>query len=162
MPLADVKATQMDQLTLDPVAARSAAAMTLASAQSFLTSAERDRSDGLLLPATSAYHEAARLAITALATVGRLRFRDAPGAHEAVLDYALGVGLVDRGAHARLDTLRELRHQVNYPEDFVNPSAQLMAQIAELVTALVADVATRLAPKPKPIPPPPHGRATSR
>lgn len=154
-PLAEVETNQMYQLTLDLAASRAAAEATLASARSFLTSAERDRADGLVLPATSAYHEAARLAITAVATARRLRFRDAPGAHEAVLDYALGIRLIDRAAHARLDVLRELRHQVNYPEDFVTPSGQLMTQIAELVGALMDDVDVLLAPTQKPIPPPP-------
>ena len=155
VPLALIERDQMHQLTTAPTANRTAAALTMKSAKAFQQSAERDRTDGLALPAASSFHEAARLAITAIATANGRRFSNAAGAHEAVVDYALGIGLADAGAHARLDTLRELRHNVNYPADLVEPSAPLLEQIAALVNDVITAASARLAPPPTRRPPPP-------
>ncbi len=105
------------------------------------------------MPAVSNFHEAARLAVTAVATANGFRFRNTAGAHEAVVDYALAVGMVDRSEHGRLDLLRRLRHEVNYPADLIEPSASDLEVIARLV-GKVLDVATAQLPTPK-IPPPP-------
>jgi hypothetical protein len=108
---------------------------------------------GLALPAVSNFHEAARLAVTAVATFKGLRFRNAPGAHEAVVDYVLPVGIVSTKDHAQLDQLRQLRHHVNYPADIVEPAPRELEVIAVLVERVVSAAAKQL-PTPK-IPPPP-------
>lgn len=132
---------------------RAAARRTLREAQSFQQLALVAVQSGLSLPAVSNFHEAARLAVTAVATANGLRFRNTPGAHEAVIDYALAVGLVDRGEHGRLDLLRRLRHEVNYPADLIEPSAPDLDAISKLVES-VLEAATSALPTPK-IPPPP-------
>ncbi|MEO8266309.1 MAG: hypothetical protein ABI706_12470 [Ilumatobacteraceae bacterium] len=70
----------------------------------------------------SALHESARLAVTALAALEGYRFSNTVGAHEAVVDDAFAIRLLDRTRYAQLDQLRDLRHQVNYPEDLIAPS----------------------------------------
>ena len=47
--------------------------------------------EGLALPAISALHESARLAVTALAALDGYRFSNAAGVHEAVVDYAIAI-----------------------------------------------------------------------
>ena len=92
--------------------------------------------------------------MTAVATFNGLRFRNTPGAHEAVVDYALAVGMADRGEHGRLDLLRRLRHEVNYPADLVEPSAADIEAISTLVQK-VLDAAVAAIPEPR-VPPPPR------
>ena len=106
-----------------------------------------------MLPAISALHEAARMAVTAVAALDGYRFSNTPGAHEAVVDYALAIQLVDRARYAQLDQLRELRHQVNYPEDLIAPSAREIEQYSELVDTVLT-LATAKIPTTR-IPPPP-------
>ena len=94
--------------------------------------------EGLVLPAVSALHESARLAVTALAAQDGYRFSNTAGAHEAVVDYAFAIKLVDRTQYAQLDQLRDLRHQVNYPEDLIAPSPREIEQYSELVDTILA------------------------
>lgn len=105
------------------------------------------------MPAVSNFHEAARLSVTAIATLNGYRFRNAPGAHEAVVDYALAIGIVDTTGHAQLDQLRQLRHDINYPADLVEPSRRELDVIASLVTSVIGSASEKL-PAPR-IPPPP-------
>ena len=123
-------------------------------ARSFQKLATVGLESGLTLPAVSNFHEAARLAVTAVATFKGLRFRNAPGAHEAVVDYALGTAIVSTKDHAQLDQLRQLRHDVNYPADIVEPAPRELEVIAALVERVVG-AAAGLLPVPK-IPPPPR------
>jgi hypothetical protein len=71
-----------------------------------------------------------------------------------VIDYAFASKLVDRVQFAQLDELRELRHQVNYPADMIEPSRREVTQFEGLVDEVLKLAATRL-PTPK-IPPPPR------
>lgn len=76
-----------------------------------------------------------------------------PAPTRLVVDYALATQLVDRARYAQLDQLRELRHQVNYPEDLIAPSAREIEQYSELVgTVLTLATAkiptTRIPPQP--------------
>jgi hypothetical protein len=103
--------------------------------------------------------EAARLAATAVATANGLRFRNTAGAHEAVVDHALAVRLVDSGEHGRLDLRRRLRHEVSHPADLIEPSASHLEVIAKLV-GKVLDAATAELPTPK-IPPHPDTPAAA-
>lgn len=149
---------QMHQITGAATANAKAASDTLATARDFLVTAQQGVAEGRYLPAVSNYHEAARLAITAVATSRGRRFSNLAGSHEAVVDYAVGVGLTDANGHAMLDQLRELRHQVNYPADLIQPTERDVRRIGEMVEALVDAVTDRLTPpaKPKRIPPPPR------
>jgi len=115
VPLAVIERDQMHQLTSSARENLVAARRTLQEAQSFQKLATVDKESGLALPAVSNSHEAARLAITAVATFRGHRFRNAPGAHEPVVDYALGMAIVSSKDHAQLDELRQIRHDVNYP-----------------------------------------------
>jgi hypothetical protein len=81
------------------------------------------------------------------------RFSNAAGAHEAVVDYALAIKLVDRRQYAQLDQLRGLRHQVNYPEDLIAPSPREVEQYSDLVDTILA-LAEKKLPTRR-IPPPP-------
>jgi len=153
-PLAVIERDQMHQLTSSTRENLDAARRTLQEARSFQKLATVGKESGLALPAVSNFHEAARLAITAVATLRGLRFRNAPGAHEAVVDYALGMALVSTKDHAQLDQLRQLRHDVNYPADIIEPAPRELEVIAALVERVV-DAAAALLPVPK-IPPPPR------
>jgi hypothetical protein len=159
VPLDKLERDQMHQISGAATANVKEANDTLATARDFLVTAQHGVADGRYLPAVSNYHEAARLAITAVATSRGRRFSNLAGSHEAVVDYALGVGLTDADGHAMLDQLRELRHQVNYPADLIEPSERDVRRIGQMVEALVDEVTERLtppAPKPKRIPPPPR------
>ena len=125
----------------------------MAQASDFRRAAEGNMKDGLVLPSISALHEAARLAVTAVAALEGYRFSNSAGAHEAVVDFALAIDLVDRRQYAQLDQLRDLRHQVNYPEDLVAPTPREVEQYCELVDAVIALATARL-PRRR-IPPPP-------
>lgn len=65
-----------------------------------------------------------------------------------VVDYALGVAIVNRHDHAQLDELRQLRHDVNYPADIVEPAPRELETIAALVECVVV-AASRMLPTPK-------------
>ena len=122
-------------------------------ARDFRRAAVSSRAEGLVLPAVSALHGSARLAVTAMAALDGYRFSNTAGAHEAVVDYAFGIGLVDRQQYAQLDQLRDLRHQVNYPEDLITPSPREVEQYSALVETIPALVESKLAARR--IPPPP-------
>ena len=154
VPVAVIERDQMHQLTAPPRENLVAARRTLQEARSFQKLATVGLEAGLALPAVSNFHEAARLAVTAVATFKGLRFRNAPGAHEAVVDYALGTAIVSTKDHAQLDQLRQLRHDVNYPADIVEPAPRELEVIAALVERVV-EAAAGLLPVPK-IPPPPR------
>jgi hypothetical protein len=96
-------------------------------------------------------HEAARLAVTALAAASGLRFANRAGAHVAVVDYALGLKLVNRAEWAQLDELRDLRHKTNYPSDLIEPTDTELDQFSQLTDAVIARSQQRIVP----IPPPP-------
>lgn len=158
VPLDRLERDQMHQLASSAADNAAAARNTLVTARDFLATATQCLADNRRLPAVSNYHEAARLAITAIATSRGRRFGNQAGAHEAVVDYALDVGIVDANQHAMLDQLRELRHQVNYPADLIEPSDRDLQQIGDIVNRIVDAVSQKLtpAPKPKKIPPPPE------
>ena len=130
-----------------------AARATFEQARDFRRAAVSNMGEGLRLPAISALHESARLAVTALAALEGYRFSNTAGAHEAVVDYALGIQLVNRQQFAQLDQLRDLRHHVNYPEDLIAPSQREIAQYSELVDTILALVEKQLPARR--IPPPP-------
>lgn len=130
-----------------------AARATFEQARDFRRAAISNMGEGLRLPAISALHESARLAVTALAALEGYRFSNTAGAHEAVVDYALGIQLVNRQQFAQLDQLRDLRHHVNYPEDLIAPSQREIAQFSELVDTMLALVEKQLPARR--IPPPP-------
>jgi len=144
----------MHQLPATPQQNLVAARRTLQEARSFHQLATVGLESGLALPAISNFHEAARLAVTAVATSNGLRFRNGPGAHEAVVDYALGTEIVNEKDHAQLDQLRQLRHDVNYPADIIEPTARELDTIATLVERVI-NAATKKLPTPR-IPPPPR------
>ncbi len=123
-------------------------------ARDFRRAAVGNLAEALVLPAISALHESARLAVTALAALDGYRFSNTVGAHEAVVDYAFAIELVDRQQYAQLDQLRDLRHQVNYPEDLIAPSPREVEQYSELVDTVLA-LAERRLPARR-IPPPPR------
>jgi hypothetical protein len=60
--------------------------------------------------------------------------------------------------HARLDELRELRHDINYPADLVTPSAADLEAIRSLVGRVIAACAAKVNPPEKKITPPPPKR----
>lgn len=151
--LRDLERDHLHQLSGSASENRAAASRTLREARAFQQLAQVGIESGLALPAVSNFHEAARLGVTAVATANGFRFRNTAGAHEAVVDYALALGMVDRGEHGRLDLLRRLRHEVNYPADLIEPSASDLEVIAKLVRK-VLDAANAQLPTPK-IPPPP-------
>jgi hypothetical protein len=130
---------------------RSEAKRTLASARQFRQTALLCRRDELRLPVISNLHEAARLAVTALAAASGLRFATRAGAHVAVVDYALGLKLVNRAEWAQLDELRDLRHKTNYPSDLIEPTDTELDQFSQLTDAVIARSQQRIVP----IPPPP-------
>lgn len=130
-----------------------AARSTFTQAREFRRAAVSNLAEGLVLPAVSALHESARLAVTALAALDGYRFSNTAGAHEAVVDYAFGIKLVDRTQYAQLDQLRDLRHQVNYPEDLIAPSKREVEQYRELVDTILA-LAEKKLPTRR-VPPPP-------
>ena len=144
VPLAAIERDQMHQLVARSAENRSAARRTLLEARSFQTLAELGLETGLSLPAVSNFHEAARLSVTAIATLNGYRFRN---------DYALAIGIVDTKGHAQLDQLRQLRHDINYPADLVEPSRRELDVIASLVTSVIGSASEKL-PAPR-IPPPP-------
>ena len=153
MSFGELERDHLHQLTGSAGENRAAARRTIREARAFQQLAQVGIESGLALPAVSNFHEAARLATTAVATANGLRFRNTAGAHEAVVDYALAVGLVDRGEHGRLDLLRRLRHEVNYPADLIEPSESDLEVIANLVEKVLDASAAQL-PTSK-IPPPP-------
>ena len=154
--LAALLRDRMQQTPGDPASRSAAARKVLAQAQAFHRAADGNIAEGLILPAVSALHEAARLAVTAVAALNGYRFSNVAAHHEAVIDYALAIELVDRARHAQLDQLRELRHQVNYPEDLIVPSEREIGQYRALVDTVVA-LATNKLPAER-IPPPPRPR----
>lgn len=127
---------------------------TLASARQFRKTAQLCREGELRLPVISNLHEAARLAITAVAAAKGLRFANRPGAHVAVVDYAHGVDLVNHTEWAQLDELRDLRHKTNYPSDLIEPSDTELDQFSRLTDTVIARAQQMIAP----IPPPPAKR----
>ena len=131
------------------------AGRTLNSADEFRKTAQLCRSDGLRLPVISNLHEAARLAITAVAASRGLRFANRPAAHVAVVDYALAIQIVNRTEWAQLDELRDLRHKTNYPSDLIEPTDVELDQFSALTDTVVARARSKIAP----IPPPPGRRA---
>ena len=144
---------RMQQAPGSPAGRAKAARNVLAQAHAFHRAADTNIAEGLALPAVSALHEAARLAVTAVAALNGYRFSNVAAHHEAVVDYAFAIELVDRKRHAQLDQLRELRHQVNYPEDLIVPSEREIEQYRALVAAVVAVAASKFPAKR--IPPPP-------
>lgn len=130
-----------------------AARATFEQARDFRRAAASNLDEGLRLPAISALHESARLAVTSVAALDGHRFSNNAGAHEAVVDYALAIRLVDRKQYAQLDQLRDLRHHVNYPEDLIAPSARETDQYSQLVDTIIALVQKRLPTRR--VPPPP-------
>jgi hypothetical protein len=130
-----------------------AARASLEQAHDFRRAAAGNLAEGLRLPAVSSLHESARLAITAVAAHEGYRFSNAAGAHEAAVDYALGIKLVNRPQYAQLDQLRDLRHHVNYPEDLIAPSLREIEQYSELVDTIFGLADKRL--HARRIPPPP-------
>jgi len=143
----------MHQIANTVAQRRTAARATLGQARDFRRAAAGNLAEGLVLPAISALHEAARMAVTAVAALDGYRFSNTPGAHEAVVDYALAILLVDRARYAQLDQLRELRHQVNYPDDLITPSAREIEQYSDLVDTVLTLAAAKI-PASR-IPPPP-------
>jgi hypothetical protein len=125
---------------------------TLNSARDFRTTAHLCRTEGIRLPVISNLHEAARLAITAVAAARGLRFANRPAAHIAVVDYAFAIDLVNRTEWAQLDELRDLRHKTNYPSDLVEPTDVELDQFSALTDTIIGRSQTRIAP----IPPPPN------
>jgi hypothetical protein len=152
--LVELQRDRMHQLATSVAQRRGAARATLGQARDFRRAAAGNLADGLVLPAISALHEAARLAVTAVAVLDGYRFSNTPGAHEAVVDYAIAVQLVDRARYAQLDQLRDLRHQVNYPEDMIAPPLREIQQYTELVDAVLASASAKI-PAAK-VPPPPR------
>jgi hypothetical protein len=71
-----------------------------------------------------------------------------------VVDYALASELVDRVRYAQLDQLRDLRHQVNYPEDMIAPPAREIEQYSNLVDEVLVSAAAKI-PAAR-VPPPPR------
>lgn len=65
------------------------------------------------------------------------------------------MALVSTKDHAQLDQLRQLRHDVNYPADIIEPAPRELEVIAALVERVVDAAAGTLLPVPK-IPPPPR------
>lgn len=124
---------------------------TLSSAREFRTTAHLCLTEGLRLPVISNLHEAARLAITAVAAARGLRFANRPAAHVAVVDYAFAIELVNRTEWAQLDELRDLRHKTNYPSDLVEPTDLELDQFASLTDTVIGRAHTSISP----IPPPP-------
>ena len=153
MTLDQLRRDRMHQVAGDASARARAARATFAQALDFRRAALGNLSEGLALPAISALHESVRLAVTALAALDGYRFSNTPGAHEAVVDYAHAIKLVDRTRHAQLDQLRDLRHQVNYPEDLIAPSSREIEQYSELVDTILSLTEKKL-PRRR-IPPPP-------
>ena len=73
VPLAAIERDQMHQITSPPRENLVAARRTLQKARSFQKLATVGLESGLALPAVSNFHEAARLAVTAVATFKGLR-----------------------------------------------------------------------------------------
>lgn len=148
--LDDIVSQSMHQITT-ATSHREQSNRTLASARQFRQTAQLCRDEQLLLPVISNLHEAARLAITAVAAANGLRFANRSGAHVAVVDYAFGVKLVNRTEWTQLDELRDLRHKTNYPSDLIEPGATELDQFTHLTDIVIARSQHVIAP----IPPPP-------
>ena len=125
----------------------------LASAREFRHTAQLCSDNNLRLPVISNLHEAARLAVTAVAASKGLRFANRPGAHVAAVDYALAVDLVNRVEWTQLDQLRDLRHKANYPSDLVEPTSAELDQFTNLADSVIVRAQQTIAPIP---PPPPR------
>lgn len=93
-PLELIERDLMTQLPTSRADNRKSAAQMLDLARGFQQSALGDIAADRPLPATSSFHEAARIAITAVATANGRRFTNTSG-HEAAVDYALDVGIVN-------------------------------------------------------------------
>jgi HEPN domain len=150
-PLDDLIRDATHQVSGSPREHRTEAMRNLSSARQFRKTAQLGREQGLPLPVISNLHEAARLAVTAVAAKHGLRFSNRAGAHMAVVDYAFGFGLATRTQWAQLDELRDLRHKTNYPSDVVEPSEEELDQFGQLVDDLLNKCQMVIAP----IPPPP-------
>ena len=135
---ADLLRSSLRRVPADPVAQSNEASRLLAVARQFRHTARLSRDDNLRLPVISSLHEAARLAVTAVAASNGLRFANRPGAHAAAVDYALAARLVDRNAWAQLDQLRDLRNKANYPSDLIEPTSEELDQFTGLVDAVLA------------------------
>ena len=94
--LEELRRDRMHQVVGNASDRAKAARSTFTQAREFRRAAESNLAEGLVLPAVSALHESARLAVTALAALDGYRFSNTAGAHEAVVDYAFGIKLVDR------------------------------------------------------------------
>ena len=151
--LDDIRRDRMHQVAGSATDRGKAARVTLGQARDFRRAAVGNLADGLVLPTISALHESARLAVTALAASEGFRFSNTAGAHEAVVDYALGIQLVDGRQYAQLDQLRSLRHQVNYPEDLIAPSLREVDQFSTLVDTILALAESKLPARRIPRPP---------
>jgi hypothetical protein len=151
--LEELRRDRMHQVAGNASDRAKAARATFAQARDFRRAAVGNLTEGLVL-AVSALHESARLAVTALAAQDGYRFSNTVGAHEAVVDYAFAIKLVDRTQYAQLDQLRDLRHQVNYPEDLIAPSPREIEQYSELVDTILA-LAEKKLPTRR-VPPPPN------
>jgi hypothetical protein len=124
-------------------------------ANQYRRAADVARRDGLSIPVTSNLHEAARLAITAVAARNGLRFRNMEAAHEAVVDYAVAARLCTERQWAKLDQLRMIRNSGNYPADLIELTAETIDDMETVVDAVLRAAAGLLHGRPKPIPPPP-------
>lgn len=135
---ADLLRSSLRSVPADAHTRRDEASRLLTVARQFRHTAQLSRDDNLRLPVISSLHEAARLAVTAVAASNGLRFANRPGAHAAAVDYALAARLVDRHAWAQLDQLRDLRNKANYPSDLIEPTSEELDQFAGLVDAVLA------------------------
>lgn len=145
---ADLLRSSLRSVPADAHAHRDEASRLLAVARQFRHTARLSRDDNLRLPVISSLHEAARLAVTAVAASNGLRFANRPGAHAAAVDYALAARLVDRNAWAQLDQLRDLRNKANYPSDLIEPTSEELDQFTGLVDAVLARAQMIVEPNP--------------
>lgn len=96
--LHELRRDRMHQVAGNASDRTKAARSTFAQARDFRRAAASNLTEELVLPAVSALHESARLAVTALAALDGYRISNTAGAHEAVVDYAFAIKLVDRCA----------------------------------------------------------------
>ena len=140
---------QADGLYRNTDLGRTVAARMRGEAAEYLAAAEAVAKLGMPVAAAGNLHEAARLAMTALAADRQYGLRS-EGTHKIAIDYGLGVGAINRAEWAALEELRLVRNANNYQADQIAINDGTFARIADVVRRLV----TPPAPK-RTIPPPP-------
>lgn len=144
IPITELLASHVER-TIDALSVRLTGARSmLERAAEYLGSGDDNRAAERSYAALTNYHEAARLALTAMILLAGDRLRGATRAHQAVLDYALERRLITRPEWQVLDELRQTRNEIEYADDATAPSETDVRTVSHLALKLYDEASIRI------------------